>query len=664
MKTNSIKFKILISFSLLIIAITTLIAIATVTSGGKLIADSTQDSVITLAEDNAMLVESRMETLLKELSTLALQEEIASMDLEQQISTLKEELASTSFLDLAIVQQNGTATYTDGSEADLADREYITKALAGQANISDVIISKVTGQPVIMVAAPIKEGDTVVGVLIGRRDGNTLSEIATDAGHGKNGYAYMINRDGTIIAHANSELVNNKLNPIAEATKDSSYKSLAAAMQTIISQDSGFVKYHYAGKSIYAGFTKVNNSDWTIVVTAIESEAIATIDELKNKITIISITILIITLIITYFMGEAITRPIKAVTKLSEKIANLDISENVPPKYLKWKDENGVLANAMQNIMDNLRKIVSEITDSSMQVSSTAQELAATSEQAALAAEEVSKTVEEIAKGASEQAGNTEIGSSQAIMLGSLIEKNREYMYNMNKTSDKVTEVVKGGLNDISHLTEISEENNQATKEIYDIILKTNESTSHIGEASNVIAAIADQTNLLALNASIEAARAGEAGKGFAVVASEIKKLAGQSAASTNYINQVVLELQTVVTKAVESIERVNEISKEQFESVTNTKVKYESVMTAMEETVVVLNQLNESEDGMMKSKNDILDMLQTLSAIAEENAASTEEASSAMLEQSTSMEEIAKSSERLEGLVIGLQDIIMRFKA
>jgi methyl-accepting chemotaxis protein len=110
-------------------------------------------------------------------------------------------------------------------------------------------------------------------------------------------------------------------------------------------------------------------------------------------------------------------------------------------------------------------------------------------------------------------------------------------------------------------------------------------------------------------------------------------------------------------------MERINEISKEQSHSVGSTKLKYESIKGAMEDSVEAINQLNASEDEMTKSKNGILDMLQTLSAIAEENAASTEEASSAMVEQSASMDDIAKSSERLASLAGNLQQIIMKFK-
>lgn len=662
-RLNSIRVKIVLAFAVLVMASIIIISLTAVSIGSELLTKEVQNTVETTSLDGAMLVEKSLSNMTSDLTLMSYQKEIQSLDLKTQLETLSYQLANTEYLALAIVAPDGKTSYTDGTESNLGDRAYVQNALAGTPQVSDVLISKVTGQPVIMVAVPIKIGDKTEQVLIGRKDGNALSDITKNITYGENGYSYIINGSGQIIAHPNSELVLNQFKPIEAAAEDSTVQSLADAVTYMLEQQNGFISYDYNGKSLYSGFHKIEGTDWILVSTADKAEVLSSLTTLKKTMTFLITVCLVVTLLVTVLIGTMITKTLIALAKVSEKIAALDITEDVPERILKLKDENGTLGKAMQNITDSLRKIIGEITDSSLQVSSTAEELTATTEQSASAAEEVSKTVEEIAKGASEQASNTEKGSLEAIKLGNIIEQNREYVFNMNKTSDRITEVVNDGLKEVSRLTQISKESSQATREIYDIILKTNESTEQIGNASNVIASIADQTNLLALNASIEAARAGEAGKGFAVVASEIKKLAGQSAASTSYIDGVVRELQAVVANAVESITKVNDISKEQTESVENTKSKYEAIMSAIEESNTAISQLNSSENDMAAAKNDIMDLLQTLSAIAEENAASTEEASSAMLEQSASIEEIAKSSEKLASLAVSLQTIILRFK-
>ncbi len=667
-KLSSIRTKLVITFTLLLAlssaAIGTIGNIRTV----DLVSKSSIESTQIMAQEGAKYVETRVASVIMVLATMALQEEIKSMDWEQQKVLLAEYLPATDFLELGVVSPDGTARYSDGSESQLGDREYIIKAFAGEGNISDVLISRVTNKPVTMVAVPIRREDQVVGVLIGRRDGTTLSAITNDLKYSDLGYSFMVNTEGTIVGHANEDYVLNQVNPIALADQDPSYQELAKTIKHIIDAKEGYLKYQEADENskvntIYAGFAPVQGTNWIIVSTFNEAEELAEVYALRTAMSITLVICTLVIFIVVLLVGTKLIQPTILMSKISQGISELDLTVNIPDKLLKRKDENGALARAMQEIMENLRKIIGEVTESSMQLSATAEELTATSEQSAMAAEEVAKTVEEIAKGASEQASNTESGSHQAIMLGEYIEKNRDYMYNVRNAADEVALMVSEGITQIDRLTQITNENHQATSEIYDIILQTNQSTAKIGEASNVIASIADQTNLLALNASIEAARAGELGKGFAVVADEIKKLANQSASSTGHIDTIVKELQLIVAKAVESIEKINAITQEQYDSVQNTKARYESIQNAMIKSGDTVELLSASEEEMLRAKNEILDMLQTLSAIAEENAASTEEASSAMVEQSVSMEEIAKSSEKLALLAIDLQDLIKKFK-
>lgn len=361
--------------------------------------------------------------------------------------------------------------------------------------------------------------------------------------------------------------------------------------------------------------------------------------------------------------GSSITNPVIKAAHYSEKLAALDISQDIPEKYLKRRDETGILMRAMQTITDGFRQIISEINGSADQVAAASEELTASMQQSATTAEDISKTVEEIARGASKQAEEVQEGSSKAALLGEAIENDINCVKNLNTASNKVKEVVADGVKEIDELTRINEESNDAVQEIYDVILKTRDSSEKIGQVSSFIASIAEQTNLLALNASIEAARAGEAGKGFAVVAEEIKKLAEQSSESTKNISGIVNELQSNTHSAVTTMNRVSEITKKREQSVLNSRDNYMLIAKAMNDAGEAVEQLNVSAQRIENMKNDILDALQNLSAIAEENSASTEQMAASMEEQTAAIEEIANASEGLSQLAQGLQTIVKRFK-
>ena len=660
---KSIRTKLIIYFALLIFAASASLGVLSIMYSQRALVESAENALISIVEGGVETTQARMETQIRTLESMASSGDIMGMNWNIQKRLLQTQLADSGFIDLAVVDKKGFAQYTDGSTSELADRAYIKNALEGKSNISDVLISSVTGEPVIMVAVPIQKSGVVVGALIGRKDANLLSETVADIGFGESGYSYMINNKGVVVAHPDREKVINQFSPVVEAETNEALTSLADLFSNIIVSERGISTYDYDGNALYASYQAIEGTEWFMVITANKNEVLGSVYELRTIIISVTGLILLISLILVFFIGNSFAKPIIYTVKYAKKIADLDITENVSSKYVKRRDEIGTLSISLQSMKDSLFGIIHDINDCAEQLSSSSEEMTATTEQSSETVNEISITVTEIARGASEQAELTQTGAAKADALGEVIEKDQEYLEKMNLVTTEVEGIVAKGMKDIAYLSEKTKDNSVAGTEIQQVIMKTDSSAKKIGNASNVIASIADQTNLLALNAAIEAARAGDAGKGFSVVAEEIRKLAEQSADSTKEIDSAIADLLKNSEDAVLTIEKMLGVIEKQAQSVEINRENYELIKNAITSVAEAVENLNESGTSMQSMKTNILESMQSLSAIAEENSASTEEVTASMEEQTASMAEIANASEELSKLAETLQDTIHKFR-
>ncbi len=631
------------------------------------ILEQTKEALSMSAEDGAKLIEARISKDLSILQEVANRARTQTMDWEIQRESLMSDVSRLGYLEMGIVTPDGIVHHiSTGDMTEVGDRDYAKKAFRGEANISDLLISRSTNEAIFMLAAPIKVDNKVVGVLIGMKDGTVLSEITDEMGFGKNGYAFILGTDGTLYAHNNKDYVMGQRNILTDIETDGDMKNVGLAFRELGMGNKGIVNYEFLGSKRYMGVEPMPSTGWILCVGALESDVLEGLNILKISVLIGSAVFLVLGLLIATFLGSSISRPIVEYSNIIEKLSDYDLrfdESSKALKYLKRKDEIGNIGNSLVTMQKNLVELIKKISDISQQVASSSEELTATSQQSATAADEVARAIEDIAKGASDQAKDTENGAINIEELGIQIEKNKQDVSNLVNAANKINELKNEGLNIIKNLVKKTKESEDAAGRIYEIIINTNESAEKIENASEMIKSIAGQTNLLALNAAIEAARAGEAGRGFAVVAQEIRKLAEESNKFTEEIAKVIQELSEKTGIAVNTIRDVGVIVQSQAESVKNTNVKFEGIANAIEDMKGLIAAINESEYLMETKKDEVIQVIQNLSAISEENAAGTEEASASVEEQTASIEEIANASEALAQLADEMLESIIRFK-
>lgn len=377
----------------------------------------------------------------------------------------------------------------------------------------------------------------------------------------------------------------------------------------------------------------------------------------------VGIFLTVVCSVIGIVVVNSMIRRIRHGAEIVEAVAEGNLTVTVHEKELRVRDEVGDIDRAIANLQKRLSDIVSDIHEMCKNVNSASQSLSGHAEMSSSHLSQIDTAVNEIAQGAGTQAEETQETTENVIVMGDMIEKNNSQIENLNVNAEEMTKAGDSAIDTLKELEAINGKTKNAIDVIYEQTNTTNESAMKIREAINLITDIAEETNLLSLNASIEAARAGEQGRGFAVVAGQIQKLAEQSNESARKIEAIVASLIEDSDKAVETMNEVRQIMEEQSEKVDKTSSMFRQLKTGIDQSVNAVDVIAESTKEIDKTRVSVVDSCQSLTSIAEENAASTEETSAAVSELTGLMEKITSDSRSLKQIAEDLYEEFQFFK-
>jgi methyl-accepting chemotaxis protein len=370
-----------------------------------------------------------------------------------------------------------------------------------------------------------------------------------------------------------------------------------------------------------------------------------------------------ISVIIAYYFSKKISKPILIISKLVDKTAKLDLSDDKNYEgILDYKDETGIIARAVVELRSALRDITIGLQSNSKEVFQYSKEMAIATDETVQSIEQVSAAIEELAKGATTQVEDAQSGSSELTVLAKEINTAVNSSELLKQYSNETQLVNAEGMKSMKELTDKFKESNKSNEEVVENISVLANKSNSIGEIISTIQSVAEQTNLLALNAAIEAARAGEAGRGFAVVAEEVRKLAEKTAEATNEITHMIGEIQGEINKVTMNINRGSSINKEANLSMELSQKSFKGIEKAITNMITQIDTLGANISNVDKNKNMVLQSIEGMSAVSEESAASTQEISASMQEQASAMEEISNTAENLEKIVGKLDEIVQKF--
>ena len=406
-------------------------------------------------------------------------------------------------------------------------------------------------------------------------------------------------------------------------------------------------------------YAPLSGSDWYVVGVIPYSYLNSESNILRNNTIIIGLVSFIISMLVALIVSRSISNPLGKLVSLMKKAKDGNLALHITDDS---KDEIGEVINAFNDMVIKINTLISGVKILANNVSNNTKTIAEVSERSCSSSEEIAATMSEIAQGASNQAISANEGMECMNILSNGINKVSSKTENVWEVLEETQKLKKEAVVSVKILKDKAEETSKVSAKIVGDVNSLNLNVKDIKGIVELIGDIAEQTNLLALNAAIEAARAGDAGKGFAIVADEVRKLADKSKESSVQINKIINDIENKVEVVVKEAGNSTTIIKEQMNAVENTDDAFKIIFEGMNQISYQLKDIVGSINEIVDSKDKTKIAMESISAISEETAATTEQVSAGANEQIEEIQKVSQFAEELNVMVEKLNSTIDQF--